>query len=261
MKRLFLLIPLALAVLLLAAVVRPVVAVLSQPATVDSESVAGENTEESGTATTAGGCIIGGCSNQYCLTPGQEPRTSTCQWRNEYACYKDAVCERQANGACGWTQTPELTSCLGGGGTQPSAPPVCGNNKCEWGEADGVCPACKPGQPCPAMYCEPKPGTCPSDCPGSPTGAPVPTGGDKCNISCPNGLILQTYPCRCISPSEPPGSTQPGGNLCNLSCPAGRELDRASCTCRPYNLLVPRVWVQSFRDYIRSIPVLSFFFR
>jgi eight-cysteine-cluster-containing protein len=60
----------------------------------------------------AGGqCIRTGCSGTVCAEPGDEVMT-TCEWRPEYACYQDARCERQADGACGWTQTPELAACL-----------------------------------------------------------------------------------------------------------------------------------------------------
>jgi len=30
----------------------------------------------------------------------------------EYACYADATCERQADGACGWTEDAVLAACL-----------------------------------------------------------------------------------------------------------------------------------------------------
>lgn len=56
-------------------------------------------------------CVKTGCSGQICAD-GQ--RFSTCEYRPEYACYQTATCARQANGACGWTQTPALTACLGG---------------------------------------------------------------------------------------------------------------------------------------------------
>lgn len=59
---------------------------------------------------TSAGCYVGGCSGQICSS---EPDVfSDCQWREEYACYRSASCERQTNGACGWTMTPELTQCL-----------------------------------------------------------------------------------------------------------------------------------------------------
>lgn len=55
-------------------------------------------------------CFVGGCSSQLCSD--QEGAISTCEWRAEYACYREATCERQANDKCGWTETPELTACL-----------------------------------------------------------------------------------------------------------------------------------------------------
>lgn len=57
-----------------------------------------------------GACFVGGCSGQICSE--QPGIISTCEWREEYACYQTATCERQADGACGWTETPELNSCL-----------------------------------------------------------------------------------------------------------------------------------------------------
>lgn len=56
------------------------------------------------------GCFVGGCSSQICSD--QEGLISTCEFRPEYACYQQATCERQADGACGWTQTPALAACL-----------------------------------------------------------------------------------------------------------------------------------------------------
>ncbi len=55
-------------------------------------------------------CFVGGCSSQYCSD--QEGLISTCEWRDEYACYQTATCERQPDGQCGWTPTPELNACL-----------------------------------------------------------------------------------------------------------------------------------------------------
>lgn len=58
-----------------------------------------------------GGCIVGGCAGQVCSD--QEGLVTTCEWREEYACYQDATCERQADGACGWTMDGTLQACLG----------------------------------------------------------------------------------------------------------------------------------------------------
>lgn len=56
-------------------------------------------------------CHVGGCSGQLCVGPG-DPDITTCEWRDEYACYKTATCEPQANGKCGFTQTEELRNCI-----------------------------------------------------------------------------------------------------------------------------------------------------
>ena len=60
--------------------------------------------------TPVGACYRGGCSSQICSD--QQDMVSTCEYREEYACYQSAVCERQTSGQCGWTQTPELRACL-----------------------------------------------------------------------------------------------------------------------------------------------------
>jgi hypothetical protein len=55
-------------------------------------------------------CFVGGCSGQIC---SNDPYVvSTCEWRPEYACYKNAKCEIQKDGNCGWTITPEIEECL-----------------------------------------------------------------------------------------------------------------------------------------------------
>ena len=60
-------------------------------------------------------CVAGGCSGTVCSD--EEGVMTTCEWRAEYACYKEAECTRQPDGACGWTKTEMLTSCL-------ASPPV-----------------------------------------------------------------------------------------------------------------------------------------
>jgi hypothetical protein len=56
------------------------------------------------------GCFVGGCSSEVC---SDDPDVVTiCIYRPEYVCYKRATCERQASGACGWTETPELLQCI-----------------------------------------------------------------------------------------------------------------------------------------------------
>lgn len=57
----------------------------------------------------AGRCIKTGCSSEICA---DGDRVSPCIFRPEFACYQKAICARQANGECGFTQTAELTACL-----------------------------------------------------------------------------------------------------------------------------------------------------
>lgn len=54
-------------------------------------------------------CMKTGCSGQVC---SDQEVITTCEYKTEYECYKKATCERQANGDCGFTPTPELTACL-----------------------------------------------------------------------------------------------------------------------------------------------------
>lgn len=58
-----------------------------------------------------GDCEVGGCSGTACSEPGKQVMT-TCEYKAEYACYQSARCERQADNACGWTQSAELVACL-----------------------------------------------------------------------------------------------------------------------------------------------------
>jgi eight-cysteine-cluster-containing protein len=54
-------------------------------------------------------CKPTGCSGQIC---SDEDVASTCEYREVYACYKQARCERQATGECGWTETTAFKSCV-----------------------------------------------------------------------------------------------------------------------------------------------------
>ena len=61
----------------------------------------------------APGCAVGGCSQQVCGEVGEvENVVTTCEYREEYACYAHSKCERQTNGQCGWTQTAEYNRCI-----------------------------------------------------------------------------------------------------------------------------------------------------
>ncbi|MEK7180345.1 MAG: Gmad2 immunoglobulin-like domain-containing protein [Patescibacteria group bacterium] len=54
-------------------------------------------------------CKPTGCSGQIC---SDEDVATTCEWSPVYSCYQNAECKRQNNGKCGFTETPELTSCV-----------------------------------------------------------------------------------------------------------------------------------------------------
>jgi hypothetical protein len=69
--------------------------------------------QQQGEGMTFNGCAVAGCSQQLCVSAGEAANTvSTCEYRASYACYREASCEPQADGKCGWTQTPQLTRCL-----------------------------------------------------------------------------------------------------------------------------------------------------
>ncbi len=58
-------------------------------------------------------CVVGGCSGQSCVEPGGDGLISTCEWLEEYACYKDhGVCERNASNQCGWKPSQALQDCI-----------------------------------------------------------------------------------------------------------------------------------------------------
>ena len=59
------------------------------------------------------GCAVAGCSGQLCVSADEAGDiVTTCEYRAEYACYKEASCEPQADGKCGWTPTEGLRRCL-----------------------------------------------------------------------------------------------------------------------------------------------------
>lgn len=76
---------------------------------------AGGNAGGGGGSGNAGGsgplkpCMKTGCSSQVC---SDQEVITTCEFKPEYECFRKAACERQKNGDCGFTQTPELLACL-----------------------------------------------------------------------------------------------------------------------------------------------------
>lgn len=59
------------------------------------------------------GCQVTGCSGQICANEG-ENIVSTCEWREQYACYKQpgSQCIQDEQGQCGWVMTEALQMCL-----------------------------------------------------------------------------------------------------------------------------------------------------
>ncbi len=58
-------------------------------------------------------CARGGCSGQLCVEASMADQiVSTCEYREEYGCYRVASCEAQSDGKCGFTETEELATCL-----------------------------------------------------------------------------------------------------------------------------------------------------
>lgn len=58
-------------------------------------------------------CVVDGCNSEVCHEEGDGRGASECVALPIYACYDNAICERQTFGTCGWTQTQELKECLG----------------------------------------------------------------------------------------------------------------------------------------------------
>jgi hypothetical protein len=46
------------------------------------------------------------------LETSAKDEISLCLYRDEWACYQRAACERQVTGRCGWTMTEELRNCI-----------------------------------------------------------------------------------------------------------------------------------------------------
>ena len=77
------------------------------------EDISSPNDSDKDLGLQANGCAVAGCSGQLCVSADEAGDiVTTCEYRAEYACYREASCEPQANGKCGWTDTAELKQCL-----------------------------------------------------------------------------------------------------------------------------------------------------
>jgi hypothetical protein len=67
-------------------------------------------------------CARAGCSSQLCVDAKTADQiVTTCEYREEYGCYRAASCEVQDDGKCGFTVTPELAACVEKAGQTPRA--------------------------------------------------------------------------------------------------------------------------------------------
>lgn len=55
------------------------------------------------------GCVVTGCSGQICAA---QEMASTCEWHDYYQCYRLAICDYGADGACGWQKTDAFVECM-----------------------------------------------------------------------------------------------------------------------------------------------------
>ncbi len=77
------------------------------PVEIEASSAGGKGDGPGGSP--LAGCRITGCSSQIC---SDKDVVTTCEYRDEYSCYRGTTCERQSNGECGWTVTEALRLCL-----------------------------------------------------------------------------------------------------------------------------------------------------
>lgn len=59
-------------------------------------------------------CVVSGCNRELCVEEDGRAAVdvSPCLYKVEYACYKNASCERLENQKCGWRMTKELQNCI-----------------------------------------------------------------------------------------------------------------------------------------------------
>lgn len=81
------------------------------------------------------GCQVAGCSSELCVDEGTSVN-SACEWKPQYVCYQNAICEKQSDNHCGWTQTQELTSCLAANASS-SGPVMAGSSSSAGGGTGG----------------------------------------------------------------------------------------------------------------------------
>ena len=56
-------------------------------------------------------CVIGGCSGTICQHKDSEPVMTTCEFKPEYACFKQIECGCIGK-SCMWDKTSDFDSCV-----------------------------------------------------------------------------------------------------------------------------------------------------
>jgi eight-cysteine-cluster-containing protein len=56
-------------------------------------------------------CKKAGCSGQLCISADKEDVATTCEYKEEYACYQETNCKCVSN-KCDWNDTPQFIECL-----------------------------------------------------------------------------------------------------------------------------------------------------
>ena len=56
-------------------------------------------------------CVTGGCSGTICQSKSDEPVFTTCEYKDEYECFKTIDCGC-VDGSCSWEETAEFDSCV-----------------------------------------------------------------------------------------------------------------------------------------------------
>lgn len=122
-------------------------------------------------------CVTSGCSGEACVSEGERP-TTTCEITPDIICLKkEAVCERQTDGQCGWTRTPRFPACLEDEENKKTTPLV---QTCSDGTPYGTCSTTKP------KYCS--------------NNGYLENYASQCE--CPSGQIVQEG--KCITPDTAP---------------------------------------------------------
>ncbi len=67
--------------------------------------------EQAQECTVAADCMRAGCSGTVCQTKDVEPMITTCEWREEYACFRDIECGC-IQGRCAWQTAPAFDACI-----------------------------------------------------------------------------------------------------------------------------------------------------